>query len=173
MQFCNSRLGICLIFEKNNMKKLILLLVIASTSLLQPASAQENASNNVKALTGYYNIKDALVSGNAALAHSKATELVEILTTESSLPEARRIALIKDAAGMANTQDINKQRAYFSDLSENIFKLAKGQKLSTEPIYKAYCPMAKASWLSNSSAIKNPYYGSAMLTCGSVVETIK
>jgi hypothetical protein len=28
--------------------------------------------------------------------------------------------------------------------------------------------MKKASWLSNDKAIKNPYYGSAMLTCGNV-----
>ena len=155
------------------MKNIILLLTIATLTLLQPAMAQENALGTSKALTGYYDIKDALVSGNAALAHSKATELVEILTTDSSLPEISRIALIKDAASLANTQDIKKQRAYFSDLSESIFKFAKDQKLSPQPIYKAYCPMAKASWLSKSSAIKNPYYGSAMLTCGSVVETIK
>ena len=155
------------------MKNIILLLIIATFSILQPAMAQENALGTSKALAGYYDIKDALVSGNAALAHSKATELVEILTTDSSLPEISRIALIKDAASLANTQDIKKQRSYFSDLSESIFKLAKSQKLSPQPIYKAYCPMAKASWLSKSSAIKNPYYGNAMLTCGSVVETIK
>jgi hypothetical protein len=50
--------------------------------------------------------------------------------------------------------------------------LAKSVKLTTEPIYQAYCPMKKANWLSNDKAIKNPYYGSAMLTCGKVVETI-
>ena len=155
------------------MKNIILLLTIATLTLSQPTMAQENASGTSRALAGYYDIKDALVSGNPSLAHSKATELVEILTTDSSLPEISRIALIKDAASLANTQDIKKQRAYFSDLSESIFKLAKGQKLSPQPIYKAYCPMVKASWLSKSSAIKNPYYGSAMLTCGSVVETIK
>lgn len=155
------------------MKNLVFLLIIAILSLFQPAVAQENSPGVSKALSGYYEIKDALVSGNAALAHSKATVLVEILTTDSSLPEINRIDLIKYAASLANTQDIKKQRAYFSDLSESIFKLAKGQKLSPEPIYKAYCPMVKASWLSKSSAIKNPYYGNAMLTCGSVVETIK
>ncbi|RYF82932.1 MAG: DUF3347 domain-containing protein, partial [Chitinophagaceae bacterium] len=36
-----------------------------------------------------------------------------------------------------------------------------------------YCPMKKALWLSNEKAIKNPYYGSAMLTCGKVTETIE
>ena len=30
-----------------------------------------------------------------------------------------------------------------------------------------------ANWLSKENAVKNPYYGSQMLTCGSTVETIK
>jgi hypothetical protein len=30
-----------------------------------------------------------------------------------------------------------------------------------------------ANWLSKESTIKNPYYGSQMLTCGKTVETIK
>jgi len=29
-----------------------------------------------------------------------------------------------------------------------------------------------ANWLSKEEAVKNPYYGSQMLTCGSVQETI-
>jgi len=30
-----------------------------------------------------------------------------------------------------------------------------------------------ANWLSKESSIKNPYYGSKMMRCGSTVETIK
>jgi hypothetical protein len=65
------------------------------------------------------------------------------------------------------------QREKFATLSTNMFALAKTMKLSAEPVYQQYCPMKKASWLSNNKAIKNPYYGSAMLTCGSVKETIQ
>jgi hypothetical protein len=36
-----------------------------------------------------------------------------------------------------------------------------------------YCPMKKSNWLSNEKTVKNPYYGSAMLTCGEVTGTIK
>jgi hypothetical protein len=36
-----------------------------------------------------------------------------------------------------------------------------------------YCPMKKASWLSDSKDIRNPYYGANMLDCGSVKTTIK
>ena len=44
-------------------------------------------------------------------------------------------------------------------------------------IYYQYCPMYNggkgANWLSKENTVKNPYYGSMMLTCGKVVETIK
>ena len=46
-----------------------------------------------------------------------------------------------------------------------------------DAVYYQHCPMYNngkgANWLSKESAIKNPYYGSQMLTCGSTVETIK
>ncbi|MGY4386382.1 hypothetical protein ACVWYN_003435 [Pedobacter sp. UYP24] len=32
--------------------------------------------------------------------------------------------------------------------------------------------MKKSSWLSSEKAVKNPYFGSAMLACGSVQETL-
>jgi len=61
-------------------------------------------------------------------------------------------------------------------LSKNMYELIKVSKSET-PVYYQHCPMANdgkgANWLSKENAIKNPYYGSQMLTCGSIVETIK
>ena len=31
----------------------------------------------------------------------------------------------------------------------------------------AYCPMVNKPWLQKDKEIRNPYYGAAMLTCGS------
>jgi hypothetical protein len=46
-----------------------------------------------------------------------------------------------------------------------------------EAIYYQNCPMYNkgkgANWLSKDNAIKNPYYGKEMLTCGKTIETIK
>jgi hypothetical protein len=43
-------------------------------------------------------------------------------------------------------------------------------------LYQQYCPMYNKNkggyWLSDSQEIKNPLFGSKMLTCGSVKETI-
>ena len=77
---------------------------------------------------------------------------------------------------MADTKDVSIQRANFITLSENIFDLIKVSKQET-PTYWQHCPMANdgkgANWLSKENVVKNPYYGSQMLSCGKVVETIK
>ena len=155
------------------MKKIFFIVAFIATAHVQTSFAQDKSAKSSDIFAQYYAVKDALVSGNASLANTKALAFIETARDAASLPEANRSAVIKDAANIATTKDLKKQREYFSAFSENMFALAKSTKLSTEPVYKAYCPMAKASWLSSSSAIKNPYYGSAMLTCGKVVETLK
>ena len=78
--------------------------------------------------------------------------------------------------GAAADQDVAKQRSAFAALSEGIYTLAKVSKQDT-PVYYQHCPMYNggkgANWLSKENEVKNPYYGSQMLTCGSTVETIK
>ncbi len=156
------------------MKKILFIVAFIATGLVQ-TYALDKLPLHADLLTHYYAIKDALVASKADLAATHAAEFVKAATSVDSknLPDAKRASLIKDASAIASAKDLKKQREYFSALSENMFALAKSTKLSTEPVYRAYCPMAKAGWLSNSSAIKNPYYGSAMLTCGKVVETFK
>lgn len=155
------------------MKTLLLAALLFSTK------ADAQLSN---LLTSYYNIKNALVSsdGNTAAAH--ASEFVKALKAidKSSLSEAERKALEPlqeklafEAEHIAETKDLSHQRDHFKSFSENLYKLAKAVKLSDKPVYQSYCPMKKAYWLSSEAAIKNPYYGSQMLTCGKVSDTIK
>jgi len=125
-------------------------------------------------LSQYYNIKDALVAGDGNLASSKAEEFIKTANSidYKLISEGNINALLKDATPISETKDIKTQREHFANLSNNMATLAKGVKLTADPVYQAYCPMKKANWLSNDKAIKNPYYGNAMLTCGRVVETI-
>ena len=72
----------------------------------------------------------------------------------------------------SNGGDIKHQREHFQMLSKDIYDLVKAFG-TTQTLYKDYCPMVKAIWLSETKPIKNPYYGSGMLTCGKVQETIE
>lgn len=157
------------------MKKIFLFSALFVISIFQTLLAQDNTKEQFpQLLTTYYGIKDALVSGNAATAASYATTFIESVNSidKETIKEEIRSSLLKDARAISQSKDLSIQREKFAILSTTMIALAKTVKLSTEPVYLQYCPMKKASWLSDTKAIKNPYYGSAMLTCGNVKETL-
>ncbi len=157
------------------MKKIFFLVALSATAFVQQSFAQDSVKTGFSSfLNSYYNLKDALVSSNANTAAEAAASFLKALdsTDKTIFTEEIRSALVKEAAAVSKTKDLKLQREKFAALSGNMFVLAKTVKLSAEPVYQQYCPMKKASWLSNSKAIKNPYYGNAMLTCGSVKETL-
>ncbi len=159
------------------MKKIFFIVAIFATAFVQRSFAQDNAQSYQPSqlLPLYYSIKDALVSGDANAASSKAEEFVKTLNgiDEKVISEGNRNALLTDAGNISETKDIKHQREHFASLSSNMVALAKAQKLSTQPINVVYCPMKKAYWLSSETTIKNPYFGNTMLTCGKVTETLK
>ena len=157
------------------MKKIFLLCAFIATVFIQQTFAQDSTKTQASPLlTSYYALKDALVSSNPNLAASNAADFVKAadaldkgIATSESLN-----ALVSDVTAISETKDIKLQREKFATLSANMFELAKTVKLSADPVYQQYCPMKKASWLSSAQTIKNPYFGNAMLTCGSVQTTL-
>lgn len=157
------------------MKKIIFIAALFVAAGVNNSFGQTTSKTDPsQLLTLYYDIKDALVGGNAITASAKAEDFVKTLNSVdiNTFNEAGRNALLKDATHIFESKDIKHQREHFAPFSDNMIALAKTVKLSAEPVYQQYCPMKKSSWLSNQQAIKNPYYGSAMLTCGSVKATL-
>jgi hypothetical protein len=133
-------------------------------------------------LTDYYQLKDALVAGDAAAAATAAGDMLKVIngvdrgsmtSSDHTAFMALQDKLAYDARHISESKDINHQREHFMSLSTNLFKLAKQVKLSSQPIYEDYCPMRKAYWLTSDTAIRNPYFGSTMPTCGKVAATIQ
>lgn len=151
------------------------MLAFVATAFTQNSFAQDGTkTQSAQILNTYYQLKDALVSSNAVSAATHSTELIKAINGADmqTVNDDARASLLKDANAIAQSKDIKLQREKFATLSNNMFELAKTVKLSTEPVYQQYCPMKKASWLSSDKAIKNPYFGNAMLTCGSVKTTL-
>lgn len=143
-----------------------------STSVISAKS--KSPAEQIQALyTHYIGIKDALVADDQQIAAIHANQLSQTASFISyrKLSEGNVNALRKDASAIADAKDLAAQRKAFSNLSKNISVLAEKFTLSEKPVYQQYCPMAKAYWLSNEKEIKNPYYGSSMLSCGSVKKT--
>ena len=153
---------------------------------------QENNSMNMQQASqlkaifdNYFALKDALVkmdgntaytSGAALLTSLDAVEMGKLTMEEHTIWMKVEKGLKTDAQHIKENKEIEHQREYFISLSKNMYELIKASK-PAETVYYQFCPMANdgkgANWLSKEIAIKNPFYGSQMLTCGKVVEIIK
>ncbi|OUL64064.1 DUF3347 domain-containing protein [Flavobacterium sp. AJR] len=186
-----AKLPECCQYERNNKK--MAMVVPAEKMNHEAHSGHEMASSDVDqkanilkpVFDAYFGIKDALVKTDGATASAKAKTLVTAIdgVKMESLPMDVHMVWMKvlkdlkeDAEHIADTKDAIHQRDHFGTLSKNVYALLKVSKGDT-PTYYQFCPMANngkgANWLSKESTIKNPYYGSKMLSCGSTVETIK
>lgn len=137
-------------------------------------------------VTSYLAIKNALVSDNAAKAGSAARDMYNTMRAfDKSLLTAEQLKSYQDYEGdlLENAEHISKnadkidhQRSHFATMSEEIYNLVTAFGY-TKPLYHDHCPMARnkqgAIWLSETREVKNPYFGSGMLTCGSVEEVIQ
>ena len=133
----------------------------------------------------YFDLKDELVKSDAKSTSAKAKELmnfINVVKMQELKSDVHTVwmkvmnDLKSDTDKIANATNIEKQRASFITLSENMYQLMKVSKIEA-PIYFQHCPMANdgkgANWLSKENQVKNPYYGSKMMSCGKTIETIK
>lgn len=162
------------------MKKLFFAAILCIPFFSQPVFAQSSTGLSL-ILTTYYQLKDALVAGDAKAAATASgamlksingVDMTTLAPKDHQAFMALQDKLAYDSRHISESSDINHQREHFTSLSANLFKLAKQVRLSDQPIYEDYCPMKKAYWLTSDAAIKNPYFGSSMLTCGKVSTTL-
>ena len=142
--------------------------------------------NQLKAVfDNYFLVKDALITSDGTKTASASKELLaavknvkmDKLDMEVHMAWMEVLNPVKEATRhIADTKDLKLQRDHFTTLSEHIYTLIKVSKYET-PVYYQFCPMYNngkgANWLSRENAVKNPYYGSTMLSCGKTVETIE
>ncbi|SHM65526.1 Protein of unknown function [Chitinophaga jiangningensis] len=120
----------------------------------------------------YAQLITALTNENTREARFAANAMAAVA---AQLPGADKVGA--SAAGIAATADIQRQRVALAALSEQLLQLLKAAGMASGELYVDFCPMALndkgAIWLSSNKAIRNPYFGDSMLTCGSIKETIQ
>jgi hypothetical protein len=131
----------------------------------------------------YLAIKNALVKDDSKSAASAGQTLADaaIAFEASSFEESKQteikeiLEVIKEHGEHIAKSEIVHQREHFEGMAKDFMDLL-AITGTDRTLYQQYCPMYNkgkgGSWLSDSKEIKNPFYGSKMLTCGSVKETI-
>ncbi len=163
------------------MKRFIISAFLLAATITQ-LKAQTTTDAIGKVLTSYYALKNALVNDNTNLAKASAKELLTDVTnfpadklddTQKTTWNTYREKLEFDSRHISESPAIAHQREHFESLSKNLYEVLAALKLNTAIVYKQYCPMKKSIWLSETSTIRNPYYGKEMPTCGKNTGTIE
>mgnify|MGYP003547332057 FL=1 len=141
-------------------------------------------------LNQYYALRDALVASDTAAANKATTLLIQsagelkldelkgIDTNNIIIPTAQTYTggISSESKGLLGESNIENKRKAFQMISGNLFDLTRTVRYGKEKVYLLHCPMAfndaGADWLSSSTEIKNPYFGSKMLTCGAVKDSV-
>jgi Protein of unknown function (DUF3347)/Heavy metal binding domain len=136
-------------------------------------------------VTNYLKIKNALTKDDAKTAATAGNTLFKVMAstnTNALTPSQKKefLDIADDAKEHAehigkNAGKIDHQREHFAALSKDINDLIK-MFGTDQKLYQDYCPMYNdgkgALWISETKEIKNPFYGSQMLTCGSLKKTL-
>ena len=183
-----SKLAGCCQYERVKKTAIVSTAVIEDHSMHNQENVVETKQevNQLKTIfESYFALKDALVKSDGKLVSTLAKDVLaninsvkmEKLSSEEHTVWMKVMSSLKsNTEKIVATTIIEKQRVVFMDLSANFYALLKVSKQDYS-IYYQNCPMYNdgkgANWLSKENAVKNPYYGSQMLTCGKTVETIK
>ncbi|MFT5422273.1 MAG: Cu(I)/Ag(I) efflux system membrane fusion protein [Phycisphaerales bacterium] len=142
-------------------------------------------------LTAYLRVQERLAGDDPEgfVAAAQALAAVVGSVEDSALDEAaepiwRGVAETASAAPPA--ADLAAARVWFEPLSVAMITLQRasggasggsGGMAGGEPVYLVHCPMAfdfaGADWLQRGDTVNNPYFGDAMLRCGSITETFE
>jgi Cu(I)/Ag(I) efflux system membrane fusion protein len=108
----------------------------------------------------YLHIQVALANdstdGVAEAARTIAAEAAEMGELAAAIGAA--------AEALAEATDLWSARDAFGPLSDAL--IAYGKDVGFGELRVAYCPMVDKEWVQATSEIRNPFYGSMMLTCG-------
>lgn len=101
-----------------------------------------------------------------------------LLSGEDHVAWMREISVLTaQSGGIASAAAIDGARTSFGALSESMIRVARRFGAPDEkPVYLFHCDMAfkgkGADWLQTVKVTGNPFFGSAMFSCGELKETI-
>jgi hypothetical protein len=111
----------------------------------------------------YLKIQTALAQDRMDDVRASAGEIASAATAAGAPATKMNSAAVQ----LASAGEIADAREKFGTLTDSLVAYMDGLHLKApEGVRKAYCPMARKSWLQKGDTLSNPYYGTSMPTCG-------
>ena len=153
------------------MKQLFAVLFLPISTVFVPGSTDDAdalkpgtccVDDSVSLIPAYLKVSEALVTDDLQSAIDAAEDLG--LWAECSNEEH----LDESVADLERSRNLTEARIAFREISLEVIQLTRwipGHHVMT-------CPMADADWIQIESEVSNPYYGSTMVRCGKIKESI-
>lgn len=141
------------------------------------------SKSSTSLINNYLAIKNALVQDDSKAASIAGQKLADATTSfdlssfkgENQNEISEILEVLKEHGEHIAKSEITHQREHFEEMNDDFVDLLAITGID-RTLYLQNCPMYNknkgGNWLSESSDIKNPLFGSKMLTCGSVKKTI-
>lgn len=158
-----------------------------------PLSISENSGSFNESfsqlLQSYFSLKDAFIESDTVKVNAAAGGLMQYADSlhvneikgdsSGTITETAKIfsaTISSSAQALAAEKGIEDKRKEFETLSDALWNLTRTVRFDKQTVYYVYCPMALdnkgAYWLSDKKEIRNPYFGSKMLNCGEIADSV-
>ncbi len=140
-----------------------------------PPLSSASAEGLAAVVPPYLVLAESLAADDFETSRTRAARLADAVVGLDASPFRDRLApAARRAAEAASIQTL---RAAFEPISDALIAAARGAGSPLDgPLYRIHCPMAfdkgGADWLQDTETVANPYFGTAMERCGSVVEVL-
>lgn len=143
---------------------LLTVFVFGSVFAAPPATAADQI------LEQYFIIHKSLAADSTTGVVPAAAKIAEIgRSAAQTAPKAKtELTALADAAAQLQSNDLKTARNQFGEVSKRLTAYLQAAGVQKKP-FQFYCPMAKKAWLQSDKSVRNPYYGSSMLTCGELI----
>jgi Cu(I)/Ag(I) efflux system membrane fusion protein len=158
---------------------------VAKVSAPESNLGAQKTSELASVLDQYYKLKESFVKSDSTGVPAAAKGVSTALTAfanDSSVSQSLRTSTdsmqlaLNSLAHQSGKVNLEQQRAAFEKVSDQMTAILKTAGWKNGQTYRQFCPMAfndkGAHWLSNSSEIRNPYFGDRMLECGEVTDSL-
>ena len=126
-------------------------------------------------LAQYFLIHKSLATDSINGVSAASVEIAKVCRQSAlTAPRAKaQLTALADAASRLQANDLKSARNGFGDLSEKLIAYLQAVGAKRNPPYQFYCFMVKKNWLQPDKETRNPYYGSSMLKCGELIQSVQ
>jgi len=154
------------------MKKLVLILAAAVVATALPAVASDGPAHKVLALYG--SMHRAMAGDTTDGVRDAAKKIHDLAAAEAGrAADPAPWKVLATAVETVDGTDLATLREQFKGFSKAMALFVNATGAEGEQLW--FCPMADGYWLQEQGddSPRNPYYGSAMLKCGSKADEVK